>query len=131
MMFSEAVTIFEDWIQKYGVDGFDGVATQSSMQTQGIIEAMKSYDLNVTNFTLAGISASSSDWILEGMEYCELFQDPYLESAAALDTLRKIMDGDFDQIEMLEGQYNYVSVPMITLNADNAEEYSSEALAAK
>ena len=36
-----AQSIFEDWIQKYGVDGFDGVATQSSMQTQGIVESMK------------------------------------------------------------------------------------------
>lgn len=47
-----AQTIFEDWIQKYGVGGFDGVATQSSMQTQGVVSSMKSYNLNTSNFIL-------------------------------------------------------------------------------
>lgn len=50
-----AQSIFEDWIQKYGVGGFDGVATQSSMQTQGIVESMKAIGLDATSFTLGGV----------------------------------------------------------------------------
>lgn len=128
---TEAQSIFEDWIQKYGVGGFDGVATQSSMQTQGIVECMKTYGLNTSNFTLGGISASSSDWIKEGVEYCDLYQDPYVESAAALDTIRKLIDGKADEIKTLEGQYNYVSVPMTTMTADNADQYTSQVLYGK
>lgn len=128
-----AQSIFEDWIQKYGVGGFDGVATQSSMQTQGIVESMKAYGLNATNFTLGGISASSSDWIKEGIEYCDLYQDPDSEAIAALNMMRHMMDGTTDELEFLADApcKNFVSVPMTTLNAENADEYTSEALAAK
>ena len=128
---TEAQSIFEDWIQKYGVGGFDGVATQSSMQTQGIVESMKTYGLNSSNVILGGISASSSDWIKDGIEYCDLYQDPYVESAAALDTIRKLIDGKDSQIKTLEGQYNYVSVPMTTMTVDNAKDYTSAVLYGK
>ena len=50
-----AQSIFEDWIQKYGVGGFDGAATQSSMQTQGIFESMKAIGLDATSFTRGGV----------------------------------------------------------------------------
>lgn len=128
---TNAQTIFEDWLQKYGVGGFDGCATQGSMLTQGVVESMKSNGLDATNFCLGGISASSSDWILEGVEYCELFQDPYLEASTALDTVRKMADGKTGEIELMEGEHNYVSVPMLTLTTENAAEYSSEALQRK
>ncbi len=128
-----AQSIFEDWIQKYGVDGFDGVATQSSMQTQGIVESMKALGLNNTNFILGGISASSSDWIKEGTEYCDLYQDPDLEATTALDMMRHMVDGTTNELEFLDGAptKNFVNVPMTTLNADNVDEYTSDALAAK
>lgn len=128
---TNAQTIFEDWLQKYGVGGFDGCATQGSMLTQGVVESMKAHGLDATNFTLGGISASSSDWILEGVEYCELYQDPMLEAATALEMMRHMVDGTTDELEVLDGApvENFISVPMITLNADNAEEYSSEVLA--
>lgn len=125
---TNAQSIFEDWIQKYGVGGFDGCATQGSMLTQGVVESMKANGLDSTNFCLGGISASSSDWILAGYEYCELYQDPTLEAASALDTMRKVIDGKTSEIQIMDGQYNYVSVPMLTLTAENAEKYSSTAL---
>lgn len=130
---TNAQSIFEDWLQKYGVGGFDGCATQGSMLTQGVVESMKAHGLDATNFTLGGISASSSDWIKEGVEYCELYQDPMLEAATALDMMRRMMDGTTDELELLDGApcKNFVSVPMTTLNAENADEYTSEALAAK
>lgn len=130
---TNAQSIFEDWLQKYGVGGFDGCATQGSMLTQGVVESMKSNGLDATNFCLGGISASSSDWILEGVEYCELFQDPKVEAATALDMMRKMVDGTTAELKLLEGGPipNFVSVPMVTLTAENAAEYSSEALQSK
>jgi ABC-type sugar transport system substrate-binding protein len=128
---TQAISIFEDWIQKYGVGGFDGVATMSSSSTQGVVEAMKSNNLDVSNFTLAGISASSSDWILEGIEFSDLYQDPWVEAEAGLKTLRAQIDGTTDQLELLEGSDNFVPVYMTTMTKDNADEYSSEAIAAK
>lgn len=117
-------TIFEDWIQKYGVGGFDGAATQSSMQTQGIVASMKSYNLNTSNFILAGISASTGEWVAEGSEFVDLYQDPYAEARGALETVRAQLDGTTDQLELLEGEYNCVAVPMVPITIENAADFT-------
>ena len=122
---TNAQSIFEDWIQKYGVGGFDGVATQSSMQTQGIVECMKTYGLDVSNFILGGISASTGEWVANGIEYVDLYQDPYAEAGAALQVIRAMLDGTTDQLELLEGEYNCVAVPMTPITAENAKEFLS------
>ena len=120
---TNAQSIFEDWIQKYGVGGFDGVATQSSMQTQGIVSSMKSYNLNTGNFILAGISASTGEWVAEGVEFVDLYQDPYAEARGALETIRAMLDGTTDQLELLEDEYNCVAVPMTPITAENADQF--------
>lgn len=127
---TEAVTIMEDWISKYGVDGIDGVATQSNMQTQGIIESMKSHGLSGEDICVGGISGSNSDWILEGNEYCDLYQNPYSEASTALNAISKQIAGETDKIEVVEGTDNYCNVEMTVMNKDNAEEYSSKNIAA-
>lgn len=120
---TNALTIFEDWIQKYGVGGFDGVATQGSMLTQGVVEGMKTHGLDASNFTLAGISASTGQWIADGIEFVELYQDPYAEAAAALSTIRAMLDGTTDQLELLEGEYNCVAVPMTPITTENVQDF--------
>lgn len=120
---TNAQTIFEDWIQKYGVGGFDGVATQSSMQTQGIVECMKTYGLDASNFILGGISASTGQWVADGIEYVDLFQDPYAEAGAALQVIRAMLDGTTDQLELLEGEYNCVAVPMTPITTENVQDF--------
>ena len=94
---------------------------------------LRALGLNNTNFILGGISASSSDWIKEGTEYCDLYQDPDLEATTALDMMRHMIDGTTDELEFMDGAptKNFVSVPMTTLNADNMDKYTSSALAAK
>ena len=119
-----AQTIFEDWIQKYGVGGFDGVATQSSMQTQGVVSSMKSYNLNTSNFILGGISASTGEWVAEGVEFVDLYQDPYAEARAALETTRAMLDGTTDQLDLLEGEYNCLSVRMTPITIENADQFT-------
>ena len=106
---TNALTIFEDWIQKYGVGGFDGVATQGSMLTQGVVEGMKTHGLDTSNFVLAGISASTGKWIADGLEYVELYQDPYAEAAAAL--------------QVMEGEYNCLAVPMTPITTENVQDF--------
>jgi ABC-type sugar transport system substrate-binding protein len=121
---TDAQRIFEDWIQKYGVGGFDGVATQSSMQTQGIVSSMKSYGLNTENFILAGISASTGEWVAEGSEFVDLYQDPYAEARAALEVTRAQLDGTTDQLELLDGEYNCVAVAMTPITIENADQFT-------
>lgn len=121
---TNAQSIFEDWIQKYGVGGFDGVATQSSMQTQGIVSSMRSYDLNTSNFVLAGISASTGEWVAEGTEYVDLYQDPYAEAGAALQVIRAMLDGTTDQLETMEGTDNVLAVPMVPITIENAADFT-------
>lgn len=121
---TNAQSIFEDWIQKYGVGGFDGVATQSSMQTQGIVSSMGSYGLDTTNFVLAGISASTGEWVADGVEYVDLYQDPYGEADAALRTIRAMLDGTTDQLEKLEGTDNSIAVEMIPITVENAADFT-------
>jgi ABC-type sugar transport system substrate-binding protein len=126
---TEAVTIMEDWLSKYGKDGIDGVATQSNMQTQGIIESMKSHGLTGDDICVGGISAANSDWILEGNEYCDLYQNPYTEASTALNAMSKQIAGKTDEIEVKEGTDNYCNVEMTVMNKDNAEDYSSKNIA--
>lgn len=121
---SNAQSIFEDWIQKYGVGGFDGVATQGSMLTQGIVSSMQAYGLNAGNFTLAGISAATGEWVADGVEFVDLYQDPYAEAAAALETVRAMLDGKTGELDLLEGEYNCVSVPMTPITAENAADFT-------
>ena len=121
---SNAQSIFEDWIQKYGVGGFDGVATQGSMLTQGVVSSMKAYGLNTENFTLAGISASTGEWVAEGTEFVDLYQDPYAEARAALEATRAQLDGTTDQLKLLDGEYNCVAVPMTPITKDNADQFT-------
>lgn len=118
-----AQSAFEDWVQKYGVGGFDGVASQSGMLTQGVVECMKNYGLDTSNFIVAGISASTTEWIREDLEYVELYQDPYAEARAALETARAQMDGTTGELETLEGTDNVVSVPMTPITKENVEEF--------
>ena len=121
---SEALSIFEDWIQKYGVGGFDGVATQSSMQTQGIVQGMQTYGLDTSNFTLAGISASTGEWVADGIEFVDLYQDPYAEAGAALDVITAMLNGTTDELEVKEGETNCVAVPMTPITIENADDFT-------
>lgn len=121
---TNAQSIFEDWIQKYGVGGFDGVSTQSSMQTQGIVSSMKSYGLDSSNFILAGISASTGKWVAEGTEFVDLYQDPYAEAGAALTVIRAMLDGTTDQLVPMEGTDNVIAVPMTPITIENAADFS-------
>ena len=47
--------------------------------------------------------------------------------------MRHMVDGTTNELEFLDGAptKNFVNVPMTTLNADNVDEYTSDALAAK
>lgn len=119
---ANAQSIFEDWIQKYGTDGLDGVASQGSMMTQGIVESMRAHGMDSSNFIVAGISAPTGDWLRDGLEYVELFQDPYAEARAALETARAMLDGTTDQLTTLEGEYNCVAVPMTPVTLENVDE---------
>ncbi|MBQ8305095.1 MAG: substrate-binding domain-containing protein [Blautia sp.] len=123
---SNSQAIFEDWIQKYGVDGLDGVASQGSMLTQGIVESMRAHGMDSSSFIVAGISASTGDWIRDGLEYVELFQDPYSEASAALNTIRHMLDGTTDELELMDGEYNVVAVPMTPVTAENVDEVFPE-----
>ena len=94
------------------------------MQTQGIVASMKSYNLNTSNFILAGISASTGEWVAEGSEFVDLYQDPYAEARGALETVRAQLDGTTDQLELLEGEYNCVAVPMVPITIENAADFT-------
>lgn len=120
---SNAQAIFEDWIQKYGVGGFDGVATQGSMLTQGVVSSMEGYGLDTSNFTLAGVSASTGQWVADGVEFVDLYQDPYAEARAALECTRAQLDGTTDKLECIDGEYNCVAVDMVPITKENAKDF--------
>lgn len=65
----------------------------------------------------------TSEWVAEGTEFVDLYQDPYAEAAAALECTRAMLDGTTDQLELLEGEYNCLSVPMTPITIDNADEF--------
>lgn len=133
-MYDSCQKIFDRWGLNYNPrTKIKMLKTADIQQTQGIVESMKALGLDATNFTLVGIGASTSQWITDGVEYADLYQDAQVEAKAALDMMRHMVDGTTDELEFLDGApcKNFVSVPMTTVNADNADQFTEEALAAK
>ena len=67
-----AQSIFEDWIQKYGVGGFDGVATQSCHADAGHRgEHEGSWPGRLPTLSLGRYRLlPAATWITDGAEYC-------------------------------------------------------------
>lgn len=120
---ASAQAIFEDWIQKYGVNGLDGVATQGNALTQGVVECMKSYGLDTSNFILAGVGPGNVDWVKEGYQYVDLNVDAKLEARCALAVARAQLDGTTDELTTVEGTDNVVDFEAIPVTIENVDEY--------
>lgn len=124
---AQAISISEDWIQRFGIDGIDAIADQTNMATIGLIQVLKSHDA-VGKIKIAGIGCPPVDgfnWVADGSVYCDLYQNPMSEAAAAVDAAYKMIKGQEDQIEADEN--NVVWVDMTTVNKDNVEEVRATA----
>lgn len=125
---AQAMSICEDWIQRFGVDGIDAMANQTNNVTQGMIEVLKSHDA-LGKIKLAGIGCPPGDgfdWVADGSVFCDLYQNPMLEAEAAVDTAMKMLKKQEDQIDADEN--NTIWVDMITVTKENAEEIRAQAL---
>lgn len=117
---AEAMSITEDWIQRFGVDGIDAIATQGSTITIGVIEALKSHDAT-DKIKVSGISIPPTmDWILDGTAYSDLYQDPNTEAGLAVDAAIKMLNGE--EVELDYPEEKWIDVAMTTVTAENVQE---------
>ncbi len=124
---AQAMSICEDWIQRFGIDGIDAIAHQSNNVAQGIIETLKSHDA-IGKIKIAGIGCPPGDgfdWIANGEVYCDLYQNPMLEAKASVEVALKMLKGQDGQIGADEN--NTIWVDMVTVTADNVEQVREEA----
>lgn len=122
---AEAMSITEDWIQRFGVDGIDAIATQGSTITIGVIEAVKNH--NATDkIKVSGISIPPTmDWILDGTAYSDLYQDPMAEASKSVDAALKMIKGE--EVTFDYPEENWINVDMTTVTADNVQEVMASA----
>ena len=122
---AEAMSITEDWIQRFGVDGIDAIATQGSTITIGVIEALKSHDAT-DKLKVAGISIPPTmDWILDGTAYSDLYQDPMAEASKSVDAALKMIKGE--EVTFDYPEENWINVDMTTVTAENVQEVMASA----
>lgn len=124
---AQAMSICEDWIQRFGIDGIDAIAHQSNNVAQGIIETLKSHDA-IGKIKIAGIGCPPGDgfdWIANGEVFCDLYQNPMLEAEASVETALKMLRGEEAQIGADES--NTIWIDMVTVTADNVEQVRADA----
>ncbi len=117
---AEAMNITEDWIQRFGVDGIDAIATQGSTITIGVLESVKNH--NATDkIKVCGISVPPTmDWIVDGTAYSDLYQDPTVEATKSVDAALKMLKGETITFDYPEE--NWIDVAMTTVTAENVDE---------
>lgn len=118
-----AMSITEDWLQRFGSDGIDLIVAQSNMQTSGIIEVLKSHDL-IGKIKIASISCpvpEGFDWVASGEVYLDMFQNPQAEAKAALEITRQLLNGETPAEK-------HVFVPTEPITAENAEARKAEVM---
>lgn len=122
---AEAMNITEDWIQRFGVDGIDAIATQGSTITIGVIEALKSHDAT-DKIKVSGISIPPTmDWILDGTAYSDLYQDPMTEASKSIDAALKMIKGE--EVALDDPDEHWINVEMTTVTAENVQEVMANA----
>lgn len=122
---AESMSITEDWIQRFGVDGIDAIATQGSTITIGVIEALKSHDAT-DKIKVSGISIPPTmDWILDGTAYSDLYQDPMAEASKSVDAALKMIKGE--EVTFDYPEENWINVDMTTVTAENVQEVMASA----
>lgn len=121
---AKAMSITEDWLQRFGSDGIDLIVTQSNMHTSGIIEVLKSHDL-IGEIQIAALTCpvpDGFDWVASGDVYLDMFQNPQAEAKAALELTRQLLNGETPAEK-------HVFVPTEAITIENAETRKAEVMA--
>ena len=97
----KAMNLMEDWLQRFGADGINGVVCQSAMTVQGIVESLRAHDLTGKIYVAAqDFTQPSGTELLENAEtYVAVFYDYF---ALARGTYDVIMAHEKDGAEMPE-----------------------------
>lgn len=112
-----SMTVVEDWVQRFGSDGIDCIISQSNNMTLGVVEALKTTGLN-GKIIVGGIDCLSPygpDNLLAGDVMVEIYQDPFAQGKAALETAYKILKG--------EPVEQWVWVDFVTVTKENAADF--------
>lgn len=95
----------------------------SAIHSLALLGGMASALCGSPPVTLILQSRFRRDQVAEGSEFVDLYQDPYAEARAALEATVAQLNGTTDQLELLEGEYNCVAVPMTPITIENADQF--------
>lgn len=119
---AQAMSITEDWIQRFGVDGIDAIATQGSSMTIGTVEAVRSHNaLDKIKIADIGIPPTM-EWLLNNEIYCSLYQDPQAEAYGAVEAAYQMLTGKESEIKCDIPEENWIVINMTTVTTENVND---------
>lgn len=131
---SEAISLMENWLQKYR-GRINGVIGQNDEMALGAIEAIKSAGLNINDFAIAGVDGVSD--ALQAVKQGEMIsylQDGQAQMQGAIDVaIRAVKGNEYrpesaiwqrykDELKWNDGQDKVYQIPWTKVTAENVDE---------
>ncbi len=113
----KAMNLTEDWIQRFGEDGIDGIVCQSAMSVQGVVESLRAHDLlgKVQVASQDFTQPSGTEWLKSGATCVDVFYDYNALVRGVYDTILAYEAGT----ELPE----QVTIAPTAYTIDNVDEY--------
>lgn len=94
----KAMTQMEDWITKYGDDGFDALFSENDAMALGAIEAMNAAGIDAKAKVICGVDAlyEGCAAIKEGLIDASCWQSSDAYAEALIERIEKLMSGELD-----------------------------------
>lgn len=111
----KGAAVMEDYIQKYGDDGFDAIAVSSDAMAVGAIQSLK--QAGITGKKVMGYDgfASAIELVKSGDMVLTVKQQPYLIAQTGVDIAVRARDGEaFEKV---------TSTPVVVIDSNNVDEY--------
>lgn len=85
----KAMNLVEDWLQRFGSDGINGIVCQSAMTVQGVVESLRAHDLTGKIYVAAQdfTQPSGTEWLENGETYVDVFYDYNALARGVYDTI--------------------------------------------
>lgn len=131
---SEALTLMENWLQKYQ-GRINGVIAQNDEMALGAIEAIKSAQLNVKDFSIAGVDGvTDAIYAVKDGTMTSILQDARGQIQGSIDVAMKAVLGDSykpmsniweqyqDKMKWNDGKSKRYDIPWTEVTLKNADE---------
>ena len=112
-----------------GTEEFDCVISNNDAMALGVIEAMKSADIDPSSIPIVGVDCTpdGAQAVKDGEMYMTVFQNPVGQGAGAVIAAKNMIDGkainDGTDYELSEESESIMWIPFEPVTKDNVDEY--------